>query len=313
MMILLGTLGTAGAQNAGGHLVLTALQATYSITSVLAAGTQIRVVNVPPQGAVMESLAFSLTRVDDAVFKQAEAVVTISKLWRDDPLYAAARARNLRIINIDASFPWNPLEAGVGVMRKPVNNVPWATQVEESDAGLSRFIWLSSTNAIRMAELVAADLVRLSPEDAQRIQTNLKSFSLSTRQTSAEYGARFAALPDPRVFSLADEFVYQLSDLGVYVEGWFIKQDVNWTDADCAALTAYLKSHGIHLVVHKWDPDAKIKAAISKAGAQLVVLDAGDPGVAASSGALPVLGYQSLMRANMDNLLAGFAAADVAH
>lgn len=289
------------------HLVLTSLQATYSITSALSKGTQIRVVNVPSQGAVMDSQAFALTRVDDAIFKQAEAVVTINKLWREDPLYSAARARNIHMINIDASFPWSASESGVGVMRKPINNVPWDLQQENDAVGLSRYMWLSSANAIRMAELVALDLARLSSKDAQQIQTNLAAFTVSIRQFSAEYGARFALLPDPRVFSLADEFVYLLSDLGIYVDGWFIKQDVNWSQADMVALTHYLKSHDIRVVVHKWMPDEKIKAAITQAGATLVVLDTGDPG-RVINGAIDPAGYEVLMRENMEALLRAFGS-----
>ncbi|MGD9843194.1 MAG: metal ABC transporter solute-binding protein, Zn/Mn family [Steroidobacteraceae bacterium] len=298
------------AQTSSPHVVLTTLQATYSITSALADGTTIRVVNVPSQGAVMDSQAFALTRVDDAIFKQAEAVVSIGKLWRDDPLYAAARARNLHIINIDAAYPWDPKEAGVSVIRKPVNTVPWGINKDEADPGLSRYVWLSPTNVTRMAELVAADLMRLSPVDKARVQANLNNFTTSMRQLSAEYGAKFAALPDPRLMSLADEFVYLMSDLGVFVDGWFIKQDVNWSDTDYTALTDYLKSHAIRVVVHKWQPDEKIAAAIAKAGAKLVVLDAGDPGAAAATGALLPLGYQSLMRKNMDLLLAAFPVND---
>ncbi len=293
----------ASAQTPGAHVVLTTLQATYSIASALATGTQIRVTNVPAQGAVMESQAFALSRVEAATFKQAEAVIGIGRLWHDDPLYPIARSHNLGVINIDAAFPWNPVESGVSVIRKPVSDVPWVPRQTDADPGLSRFIWLSPTNATRMAELVAADLVRLSPADAQQVQTNLKAFTQSLRQMKAEYGARFAQLPDPRVLSLADEFVYLLSDLGVFVDGWFIKQDVNWTATDYAALSAYLQDHGVQVVVHKWEPDAKIVAAIENAGAKLVVLDAGDPGVAARSGALPPDGYQALLRSNMDALL----------
>lgn len=306
LMALISTVN-AQAPTSKEHLVLTSLQATYSITSVLSKGTQIRVVNVPSQGAVMDSQAFALTRVDDAIFKQAEAVVTINKLWREDPLYSAARARNIHMINIDASFPWSASESGVGVMRKPINNVPWDLQQENDAVGLSRYMWLSSANAIRMAELVALDLARLSSKDAQRIQTNLAAFTVSIRQFSAEYGARFALLPDPRVFSLADEFVYLLSDLGIYVDGWFIKQDVNWSQADMVALTNYLKSHDIRVVVHKWMPDEKIKAAITQAGATLVVLDTGDPG-RVINGAIDPVGYEVLMRANIEALLRAFGS-----
>lgn len=308
-LLLTGSLlGAALVHAQASHTVLTTLQATYSIASALAQGTDIRVMNVPAQGAVMEAQAFTLSRADDALFRDAEAVVTLTKLWRDDPLYPAARARNLHIVNIDAAFPWNVNDSGVAVIRKPASNVPWVTE-SEGDPGLARHVWLSPTNGARMAELVATDFARLSPADAQQIATNLAAFTRAMREIKAEYGARIAALDDPRVLSLADEFVYLYSDLGVFVDGWFVKQDVNWSEADRAALAAYLKEHGIQVVIHKWEPDAKIVAAIAQGGAQLVVLDPGDPGVAARSGALPPQGYQDLMRTNMETLLAALAGA----
>jgi ABC-type Zn uptake system ZnuABC Zn-binding protein ZnuA len=290
------------AANAAEHVVLTSLQATYSIATELAKGTQIRVINVPAQGAVMESQAHALSRVPDDAFTKAEAVITIGKLWRDDPLYPAARARNLHVINIDASFPWTQGNPGVSVIRQPVSDAPWAPRDESTEAGLSRFVWMSPTNAIRMAELIGIDFARLSVEDAVKIRANQFAFGDRLRKLKAEYGAKYAKLPDPRVFSLADEFVYLFGDLGVFVEGWFVKQDVNWTDADYTALTTYLKEHQIRTVVHKWSPDEKIQAAIKSAGAQLVILDAGDPGPVKDD-ALSPDGYQSLLRNDMDLLL----------
>lgn len=299
-----GLVGLVALSNASAaeRVVLTSLQATYSIASELAKGTQIHIVNVPAQGSVMESQAHALSRVADDMYAKADAVITVGKLWRDDPLYPAARARKLGIVNIDASFPWTSGEPGVSVIRKPVNDVPWSPRDDAFDPGLSRFVWMSPTNAIRMAELIAADFARLSPEDAQRIRTNQLAFGDTLRKLKAEYGAKYARLPDPRVFSLADEFVYLFGDLGVFVDGWFIKQDVNWTDADYTALTAYLREHQVRCVVHKWLPDEKIQAAIRKAHARLVVLDAGDPGPVTDN-ALSPTGYQALLRSDMDLLL----------
>jgi ABC-type Zn uptake system ZnuABC Zn-binding protein ZnuA len=301
---LLGLLALSA--QAAEHIVLTSLQATYSIASELAKGTQIKVINVPAQGAVMESQAHALSRVPDDVFMQAEAVITIGKLWRDDPLYPAARARNIHVVNIDASFPWLPGDPGVSVIRKPVSDVPWAPRDDSpgelADRGLSRFVWMSPTNAIRMAELIGGDLARLSVDDAAKIRANQFALGDSLRKLKAEYGAKYAELPDPRVFSLADEFVYLFGDLGVFVDGWFVKQDVNWTDADYQAFTAYLKEHQVRTVVHKWSPSEKIQAAIETAGAHFVILDAGDPGPVKNE-ALQPDGYQTLLRGDMDLLL----------
>lgn len=286
----------------GNHTVLTSLQATYSIAAALAEGTSLRLLTVPPEATVMESQAFALSRLPEAIFREAEAVVTLSKLWREDPLFPLARSRNVRIVNIDATFSLSGVGPAVSVIRRPVTDVPWEPAIE-GDPGLSRYIWLSPTNATRMAELIAADFSRLVPADEQRIGANLAAFTQSMRELKADYGGRFARLADARVFSLAEEFVYLYSELGVFVDGWFIKQDINWTQADYDALTAYLKDHELHVVVHRWQPDAKVTAAIAAAGAKIAILDVGDIGPSAKGGALSQRGYQELMKTNMETLL----------
>ena len=55
--------------------------------------------------------------------------------------------------------------------------------------------------------------------------------------------------------------------------GSLIKQDINWTDADLAALTDALSSQSIGVVIHKWEPSEAIVQAISAGGAKLVVLE----------------------------------------
>jgi hypothetical protein len=78
---------------------------------------------------------------------------------------------------------------------------------------------------------------------------------------------------DPLVYALTDEFVYLTSDLGLFVADYFVKQDIDWTEADYAQLTRTLQAQEIRVVIHKWEPAEPIAAAISAAGARLVVLD----------------------------------------
>lgn len=278
--------------------VLVALPALYALTSALADGTGLEVVRVPPDAAVpLQSQANALSRLDAGVFEQATAVVTLSSLWRADPLYAAARRHNLRIIEIDASHSWDAIKPGVAVARVPPNDVPWAG-APTVDGGLSPYAWLGPVNAMRMSALIAADLERLSPTDAPRIARNLIALDSRLRQLKAGYGARLLAVPDLRVLSLADEFIYLFGEFGIYVDGWFVRQDIDWSDADCAALTHYLREREIRVVVHKWAPDARIAKAIEDGGARLVLLD---------TGADVAEGYEALLSSNLDALLAAFA------
>ncbi|WP_224770941.1 metal ABC transporter solute-binding protein, Zn/Mn family [Pseudomonas sp. FEN] len=250
-------------------------------------------------------MANALLRLDPAVFQQAEAVVTMGNLWRADPLYATARRHNLRIVEIDATRSRDTIKPGVAVVRVPSNDVPWA-RADKVDGGLSTYAWLSPVNAMRMSALIAADLARLSPSDAPRIKSNLAILKSQLRQLKADYGTRMMALPDMRVLSLADEFIYLFGEFGVFVDGWFVQQDVDWSDADRAALTLYLREHDIHVVVHKWAPNEQIAKAIQDGGARLLLLDTGNPGILAD----PATGYDALLRSNLDALVAAFPAPD---
>ncbi|CAN7435174.1 metal ion ABC transporter substrate-binding protein [Pseudomonas sp. ATCC 43928] len=302
LVLLLGNPLSAFADT-GRQQVLVALPAVYALTSTLSDGTTLKVVRLPADSAVpMESQANALSRLEPAVFQQATAVVTLGNLWRADPLYTTARRHNLRIVEIDASHSWDTVKPGVAVARVPSNDVPWATE-RDVDGGLSPYAWLGPVNAMRMSAIIATDLARLSPPDAPRIERNLAALEGRLRQLKANYGARLLAVPDLRVLSLADEFTYLFGEFGIFVDGWFVRQDIDWSDADCTALTRYLRERDIHVVVHKWAPDARIAKAIEDGGARLLILDAGNPGMLADA----ANGYEALLSSNLDSLLTAFA------
>ena len=81
------------------------------------------------------------------------------------------------------------------------------------------------------------------------------------------------------------------------------RSDVRWTAADLAALTKHLRDNGIKVVIHKWQPSEAIQQAVSAAGAKLVVLDAGDPGVVVER-ALAADGLQQILRRNLEAIVA---------
>src|SRR5690606_31385542 len=123
--------------------------------------------------------------------------------------------------------------------------------------------WLSPANAARSADIVARDLMRLAPpEDLERIEENLKRVRGGLVDLKREYELKLAALDDVTVFALAPEFVYLLADMGLFVDGAFFKQDIDWTDEDLEAVEAYLRTHAIPVAIHKWEPEARIAAAV---------------------------------------------------
>src|SRR5690606_29253200 len=241
-------------------LVLTALPVTYSITSALAEGTSIQVRNVPEDGRPMNALVNLLTQRPEryaAVLARADAVVTIGKLWLDDPLYTAARNANIRVVEIDATKPWSTTLEGVSVISRPAQQGPWAA----TGAGRrepSVYYWLSPSNAARSADIIARDRVQLAPDDAARLEETPRNLRGELVELKREYEVKFAALDDVTVFTLAPEFVYLLSDMGLYVDGAFFKQDVDWTDGDLEAVSTYLRTQAIRVAIHKWEPEARI-------------------------------------------------------
>jgi ABC-type Zn uptake system ZnuABC Zn-binding protein ZnuA len=264
-------------------LVLTALPPTYGITAAIAEGTSIRVENIPKDGRPMSALGRYFEKPGEdvlALMRSADAVVTIGKLWHDDPLFPAVRAQNIRVVNIDATEPYSRTLPGVALIREPGGDAPWsgAGTPEASGAAPSIYFWLSPSNGARVAEIVAHDLALLSPKDAERVMQNLAAYRRKLFAIKRTYEDKLAALENVTVFALTPDFAYLTSDVGLFVDGYFVKQDIDWTPADLAALTKYLSDRKLRVVLHKWEPSEPIRKAIQDAGAQLVVLRTAETG-----------------------------------
>jgi len=245
-------------------LVLASLAPVYELAAPLVENTSIDLQLLPDSPRSMQTHQTLFVRQADRFaeqFRRADAVITIGKLWSADPLYTSARQFNPRVVDIDASKPYSHELDGVAVASAPVGGQP------------SPYFWLSPSNLVRMLDIIGSDLVALYPAEAATLQANLAREQGRYRALKADAEARLLEVDDPLVYALADEFVYLTSDLGIFVAGYFVKQDIDWTDADHARLTQTLQEQGIRVVVHKWEPAEPITAAIRAAGARLVVLD----------------------------------------
>ena len=291
--------------------VLTALPAAYSISSALSENTSITVGNLPARPRPMSALGnYFESRAEQLSdqFENTQAVITIGKLWNDDPLFTAVRAGNIRVVNIDASKPWSTTLEGVSVAFEPQSDVPWI-ELEQADRVPSVYFWLSPANGVRVAEIMASDLMRLSTPDSAQIEQNLADYRQQLLELKREYEVKFATLLDLTVFALAPEFVYLTSDMALYVDGYFLKQDIDWTAEDVREFESYLTGNDIKVAIHKWEPDEPIQAAIDRADVNLVVLDMIDLGIV-EDGQLREDSYIALMRTNLEALYTAFSAAN---
>ena len=284
--------------------VLTGTQATYSLTSALVANTGIEVANVPADGRELALLTDYIGRRMDRLapdFAAATAVVSLTNALPGDPLYRFAREANVRIVNIDAALPWSLSMPGVALTDSPRSTVDWGSDTDAPAAATAPYFWLSIPNAIRMADIIAHDLGRIFPESADPIARNLDALKRELLALRGDYQNRLIELGDDAVFALTGDFVYLTNDLGLYVDGYFIKQDIRWTEDDLAALTRHLREHSIHVVIHKWQPSEAIQAAVAAADARIVVLQSGDPGIVVDD-ALARDGLQRILAGNLDSI-----------
>ncbi len=256
---------TATAQDtAQRSLVLTAMAPVYALTLPLLANTRVDLQLLPDAPRTMQSQVTIFTRQAERyadTFAKADAVIGIGRLWTGDPIYTTARSFNIRIVNIDASKPWSHELDGVAVAESPATHT------------VSPYFWLSPSNVIRVLDIIGSDLQQLYPQDAATIKTNMEREKAGYLQLKSDFEQRFIAVDDPFVYALADDFVYLTSDLGLFVDDYFVKQDIDWTADDYTTLTSALQSSGVKVVIHKWEPTKAILKAITDAGATLVVLD----------------------------------------
>jgi len=289
--------------------VITGTQATYSIAKALTAGTSIEVVNVPADGRQLSLLKDYIERRKDALaptFAAATAAVALTNALPGDPLYRFAREANVRIVDIDAAVPWSLERPGVALAETPVSDVAWGSDTDAVATTTAPYFWLSVSNAIRMGDIVAHDLAALFPDSGATIATNLDDLKRALLALRNGYQDRLIASGADVVFALTGDFVYLTNDLGLFVDGYFVKQDVRWTADDLKNLTNHLREHGIRVVVHRWQPSEAIQEAVRAGGATLVVLDPGDPGIVVDR-ALAGDGLQQVLKGNLNALAEAFA------
>ena len=207
----------------------------------------------------------------------ADAVIGLRSVWRDDPLYPMARRSNIRIVEVDAARPVDGSLPGI------------ALQPGNHPDGLNSQPWLASNNMGRMADVIAADLMRLAPSAKTQIEANLANLKQRLLKLSADSEARLAGADNLTVVSLSDRLDYLTGGLNLERVEVQHKGDEPWTPQALKALSQTLKDNDVALVLDHRPPCAALQAAVTEGGSQLVVVSA--------DGADPVTALQSTVDA----------------
>ncbi|MGN8343649.1 metal ABC transporter solute-binding protein, Zn/Mn family [Pseudomonas sp. SMV71] len=250
--------------------LLASLSVTYGLSEILLKDTDVSLERAAPANlpGTRQSAYFS-GRGASALGKlaaEADAVIGLRSLWPDDPLYPMARRSNIRIVEVDAARPVDGALPGI------------ALQPGMAD-GLASQPWMASHNLGRMADVIAADLVRLAPSAKPKVDANLAALKQRLLKLSADSEKQLATADNLSVVSLSEQFGYLISGLNLDGISTDARPDAEWTPEALQQLTATLKDHDVALVLHHRQPSDALKAAITESGSRLLILstDAADP------------------------------------
>ena len=250
--------------------LLASLPVTYGLGEALLKGTDVSLARAAPDNlpGTRQSAYFS-GRGAPALSKlagESDAVIGLRSLWPDDPLYPMARRSNIRIVEIDAARPVDGALPGIAI------------QPGMAD-GLASQPWMASHNLGRMADVIAADLVRLAPADKAKIDANLAVLKQRLLKLSADSEKHLADADNLSVVSLSEHFGYLISGLNLDAISTDTRPDAEWTAEAFKQLSATLKDNDVALVLHHREPSDSLKAAITEGGSRLLVLstDGADP------------------------------------
>ncbi len=245
--------------------ILASLPITHGLGAVLLQGAEAQIVRAAPANLpASRQASFFTGRGAGALEKaagNADAVIALRSLWPDDPLYPLARRSNIRIVEVDGARPVDGALPGIALRPQGGN-------------ALAEQPWLSINNLGRMADVIAADLTRLSPNDAARIASNLATVKQRLLTLSASTENRLAELDNLAVASLSPDFAYLTSSLNLdVVESPVAVGGEKPTPASLEQLKATLEDNDVRLVLSDRKADEALAAAIEAAGARLLVID----------------------------------------
>lgn len=244
--------------------VLASLPITYGLGSILLQGAEAQVVPATPANLpASRQVSFFTGRGAGALEKaasSADAVIAVRSLWPEDPLYPMARRSNIRIVEIDAARPVDGALPGIALTSAGSN-------------ALEERPWLSINNLGRMADVIAADLVRLSPNDAKQIASNLADIKQRLLSLSAASESRLAELDSLSVISLSPGFEYLTSSLNLDVIE-VLPPSTSDSDADASleSFKSAIRDNEVRLVLTSRPVEKAVANATEDAGARLLIL-----------------------------------------
>ena len=293
MFLLIGTMYAENRTFKKNKKVLTSIQSVYSIVKNITKDSDIEVYSIFDSDVSMDygKSAFDNKDLDLSSAKDAVAVVDVAKVWNNDYLYEYARRKNIRIVEIDASYSFSG------------NDYLSLSLLNYKNGDRNPYVWMSFQNVIKMANIVADDLSELFPENSKIIEKNLTKFSQEIKEIENGYLEKTLTLSSLSVITLTENLDYLFNDLNIFF---------NYTDTNEVTVknvAEIMKRNNSKIFISDRWIKKEIINEIEKKGGKFLVLDTFNI-PREVDGKMDPDGYIKGMKENMEKLVEAMQSMD---
>lgn len=293
MFLLIGTMYAENRTFKKNKKVLTSIQSVYSIVKNITKDSDIEVYSIFDSDVSMDygKSAFDNKDLDLSSAKDAVAVVDVAKVWNNDYLYEYARRKNIRIVEIDASYSFSG------------NDYLSLSLLNYKNGDRNPYVWMSFQNVIKMANIVADDLSELFPENSKIIEKNLTKFSQEIKEIENGYLEKTLTLSSLSVIALTENLDYLFNDLNIFF---------NYTDSNEVTVknvSEIMKRNNSKIFISDRWIKKEIINEIEKKGGKFLVLDTFNI-PRELDGKMDPDGYIKGMKENMEKLVEAMQSID---
>ena len=293
MFFLIGTMYAENRTFKKNKKVLTSIQSVYSIVKNITKDSDIEVYSIFDSDVSMDygKSAFDNSELDLSSAKEAVAVVDVAKVWNNDYLYEYARRKNIRIVEIDASYSFSG------------NDYLSLSLLNYKNGDRNPYVWMSFQNVIKMANIVADDLSELFPENSKIIEKNLTKFSQEIKEIENGYLEKTLTLSSLSVIALTENLDYLFNDLNIFF---------NYTDSNemtVKNVSEIMKRNNSKIFISDRWIKKEIINEIEKKGGKFLVLDTFNI-PREVDGKMDPDGYIKGMKENMEKLVEAMQSMD---
>lgn len=293
MFFLIGTMYAENRTFKKNKKVLTSIQSVYSIVKNITKDSDIEVYSIFDSDVSMDygKSAFDNKDLDLSSAKDAVAVVDVAKVWNNDYLYEYARRKNIRIVEIDASYSFSG------------NDYLSLSLLNYKNGDRNPYVWMSFQNVIKMANIVADDLSELFPENSKIIEKNLTNFSQEIKEIENGYLEKTLTLSSLSVIALTENLDYLFNDLNIFF---------NYTDSNEVTVknvSEIMKRNNSKIFISDRWIKKEIINEIEKKGGKFLVLDTFNI-PREVDGKMDPDGYLKGMKENMEKLVEAMQSMD---